>query len=146
LSSERRHLAEFTLAVIASVIFMWGVGFLNKMPTSRPLVFGPWVWPVVVSPILEELCFRGLLQAELRRRLGHSYGPMYGPISHANLLTTVIFATLHLAQRPSAFVALVAIPSLMYGYFFDRFNSLRSPIGLHLLHNALYFSVFGLPP
>jgi len=142
LSSERRHLAEFTLAVIASVIFMWGVGLLKKIPASGPPVFWPWAWLVVASPILEELCFRGLLQTELRRRLGRSYGP----VSQANLLTTAIFAALHLAQRPSAFVALVAIPSLIYGYFFDRFNSLRSPIGLHLLHNALYFSVFGLPP
>ena len=141
MSSERRHLAEFTLAAIASVTFMWGVGLLNMVPTSRPLVFGPWIWPVVVSPILEELCFRGLLQSELRPRLGR----WYGPVSQANLLTTVIFVALHLAQRPSALVALVAIPSLIYGYFFDRFNSLRSPIGLHVLHNALYFSVFGLP-
>jgi len=141
LSNERRHLAEFTLAAIASVILMGGVGLLNKVPTSGPPVFWPWAWLVVASPILEELCFRGLLQTELRRRLGRSYGP----ISQANLLTTVVFAALHLAQRPSALVALVAIPSLMYGYFFDRFNSLRSAIGLHVLHNALYFSVFGLP-
>jgi membrane protease YdiL (CAAX protease family) len=132
---------EFTLAIIASVIFMGAVGLLNKMPAPPLLAFGPWAWLVVVSPILEELFFRGLVQTEVRRRLGRSYGP----VSQANLLTSVVFAALHVVQHPSASVVLVTIPSLMYGYFFDRFNSLRSPIGLHILHNALYFSVFGLP-
>jgi len=138
---SHRHTIDFTLACVASVMFVSAVAMLDEVPTPR-YVLAPWIWLAMISPVLEELCFRGLVQTELRRRFEGGLGP----ISIANLLTSVIFVALHWAQNPKAWVGLVIIPSLVYGYFRDRYNTVRSPIAIHLLHNVLYFGLFGLPP
>jgi membrane protease YdiL (CAAX protease family) len=138
---KRRHVIEFTLACAASVMFIGAVALLDEVPTPR-YVLWPWVWLALITPVLEELCFRGLVQTELRQR----FDRQFGPISAANLLTSAAFVALHWAQNPKAWVGLVVIPSLVYGYFRDRYDTVKSPIALHLLHNMLYFSLFGLPP
>jgi len=138
---SRRHAIEFTLACVASVMFMVGVSLFDEVPTPRYRLW-PWIWLALITPVLEELCFRGLVQTELRRR----FDRRFGPVSAANLLTSATFVALHWAQNPKAWVGLVVIPSLIYGYFRDRYDTVKSPMALHLLHNVLYFSLFGLPP
>ena len=76
---KRRHVIEFTLACAASVMFIGVVALLDEVPTPR-YVLWPWVWLALITPVLEELCFRGLVQTELRQR----FDRQFGPISAAN--------------------------------------------------------------
>ena len=138
---KHRHAIELTLACFASVLFIGAVAKLDEVPTPR-YVLWPWIWLALISPVLEELCFRGLIQTELSRR----FDRQLGPFSLANLLTSATFVALHWAQNPKAWVGLVMVPSLVYGYFKDRYNTIWSPIALHLLPNMLYFGLFGIPP
>ena len=113
------------------------------MGSVRPLVYPgwpQWLWLVVVTPVLEELAFRGLLQAELRQRLAWRMGR----ISLANLLTSGVFVGLHWMQSPTLLALAVFIPSLVFGYFKDRFNSVKPSIFLHVVYNAAYFYAFGV--
>ena len=95
---------------------------------------------VVVYPVLEEIAFRGSLQCYLRSR---SWGPktVFG-ISAANIVTSIVFTAFHIALRPSLWSAGVLAPSLVFGFFRDRYGNLYAPIALHAFYNAGLFVLF----
>lgn len=101
----------------------------------------PWAqWPVLLLavlayPVLEEIVFRGGLQPALARRLPAAAGPL----TLANLLTSVVFCGLHFLFHPPLWAAGVFLPSLVFGYFYERHNGLAAPIVLHAVYNASYF-------
>ncbi|MAA75097.1 MAG: CPBP family intramembrane metalloprotease [Salinisphaeraceae bacterium] len=109
-----------------------------------------WGWPpaglaallliVLVYPLLEELVFRGQLQPWLRGRLGVA---LPGPLSAANLLTGALFTALHFLFHPPLWALGVFIPSLVFGYFRERHDSLVAPIILHVAYNAAYCLILG---
>jgi len=92
---------------------------------------------ILLQPLLEELLFRGLLQGWLlawpwaRRQLGG--------FTLANLVVTLLFTALHLISHPPLWAAGVLLPSLLYGYFRDRHDSVLPAIALHVFYNAGYF-------
>lgn len=96
---------------------------------------------VIVSPVLEEIVFRGGLQDWLLKR-----EPMrrtrFG-ISLANVMVSIIFAATHLLHQPPMWAALVLLPSLVFGWAWERHGTLFSPIGLHMLYNAGFVWLFG---
>lgn len=97
-------------------------------------------WPVlllavVVYPIVEEIVFRGGLQPGLARRLP----VVAGPLTLANVLTSVVFCALHFIFHPPLWAAGVFLPSLVFGYFRERHNGLAAPIVMHVVYNASYF-------
>lgn len=99
--------------------------------------------PALVFPVLEELAFRGFLQSTL-------YGTHWGAqtklgISHANVLTSVAFAAMHLMQHSPLWAVLTIFPSLIFGFFRDRYGSTTPSIVLHIFYNAGYFWLFGPP-
>jgi membrane protease YdiL (CAAX protease family) len=98
--------------------------------------------PVLLYPVLEEVVFRGLIQ-----ELVHDYisTRVFGPVSMANLLTSVLFAGLHLLSQPPHWAALVFFPSLVFGFFKDRHRSLVAPIMLHAFYNAGFLWLFAAP-
>ncbi|MDD2923581.1 JDVT-CTERM system glutamic-type intramembrane protease [Rhodoferax sp.] len=87
-----------------------------------------------------ELAFRGFLQSELHLRLPWSLGR----ISLANGLTSAVFVLAHRVQNPSLLALAVWVPSWVFGYFRDRFNTVKPAIFLHVVYNAAYFAVFGV--
>jgi len=98
---------------------------------------------VLVRPILEEIVFRGLFQGWLLRFI-RAQTALHG-FSCANLATSLLFASLHLYAHPPFMAALVLIPSLVFGYFRDRFNGqLAAPIILHCFYNGGYYLIY--PP
>lgn len=99
------------------------------------------VWPALLMPVLEELAFRGWLQTELLSR----WPRRLGPLSHANLLTSVVFTALHFIQHPPLWAAGVFLPSLVFGHFRERHAGLVSPMLLHAWYNAGYFLLFTAP-
>lgn len=113
--------------------------------TSDPVwpMAAPWAYLQLAAlyPILEEAVFRGVLQPALADR----WPQRWGPLTLANLCTSLVFATLHLLHHPPLWAASVFAPSLVFGYFRERHQGLLSPMLLHGWYNAGYFWLFGAP-
>jgi hypothetical protein len=101
------------------------------------------VWLVLFYPVMEEWLFRGVLQ---RRLFTMRYGcqSVLG-VSAANGVTSIVFAAAHLISQPPEWAALVLFPSLLFGGFRDRYESILPGVILHCCYNLGYFSIFGLP-
>jgi membrane protease YdiL (CAAX protease family) len=108
-------------------------------PLRRPGVF---LMPALVYPVLEEIAFRGLLQELVRE---HVSPASFGPLSHANLLTSVVFTALHFLYHPPLWAALVFFPSLVFGFFKDRTRSVSAPVILHVFYNSGFLWLFSAP-
>ncbi len=109
------------------------------------LLWGQWrqlIWLIVLYPVIEEWLFRGVIQPRLlTKRYG---GIACCGISVANVVVTLLFAGLHLFSHAPAWAALVIMPSLVYGWFRDRYNSVLPGALLHSGYNLGYFAFFGL--
>ena len=108
-------------------------------PLSSPW---PFVLPVLCYPVLEEIVFRGLIQELVSDYLSRQ---SLGPLSVANLLTSVLFTALHFLYHPPLWAALVFFPSLVFGFFKDRTRQLTAPIILHIFYNAGFVWLFTTP-
>lgn len=109
-----------------------------KWPFNAPLFF---ILPVFIYPVVEEIIFRGYLQPFLATR----FASRYGPLTQANVLTSLLFAGMHLLNQPPVWALLVFFPSLVFGYFKDRHNNLLAPILLHGFYNAGFIWLFSSP-
>lgn len=82
---------------------------------------------VLVTPLLEELLYRGLLQETLRT-LGAGRWP-------AILMASAVFALMHWQNTaPHAVVSLFVL-SLGFGWAYERTGRLTAPIVMHMLFN-----------
>jgi membrane protease YdiL (CAAX protease family) len=106
-------------------------------PFQRPL---PFLQAAVLYPVLEEIVFRGVLQEACRQYLRPIF---FGPLSLANLVTTLVFTALHFLYHPLPWAALVFVPSLIFGYFKDKYHGLSAPMQLHIFYNTGYSWIFG---
>lgn len=91
----------------------------------------------VLYPVLEELCFRGLLQGWLLEQLSVERRP-WG-ISLPNLLTSFAFAAAHSPMHSIAWASATLVPSLVFGHLRERYDSVWAPIALHIYYNAGLF-------
>ena len=92
------------------------------------------LYALLLYPLVEEWVFRGQLQPWL----GVALPGGFGPLSWANLATSVVFAALHLLFHPPLWAAGVLLPSLVFGFFRDRHGRLTAPVLLHGVYNASY--------
>ncbi|MBF0182579.1 MAG: JDVT-CTERM system CAAX-type protease [Magnetococcales bacterium] len=93
---------------------------------------------IIISPVIEELTFRGVLQEGL---LAHQ--PLRAKIpllkiSLANLLTSILFATSHCLARTNMTGLNVFIPSLIFGWCKERYVIIISCIIMHSFYNFSY--------
>ena len=93
-------------------------------------------------PVVEELAFRGVVQGTLanypfarKKRLG---------ISLANLIASFTFVLWHLLYQSNPIIMALALPSLVYGFFRDRYQSLLPALLLHSLYNGCLFAAHSL--
>ena len=98
--------------------------------------------PALLYPVVEEIIFRGLVQEFIHDHLSHK---SLGPLTLANLLTSLLFTGLHFFFHAPLWAALVFFPSLVFGFFKDRTQRLLAPIILHVFYNAGYFWLFTVP-
>lgn len=56
----------------------------------------------------------------------------------ANILTTLVFATLHWVTRDITAAALVVVPSLFYGWLFQKTRDVSLLVLVHALSNVFY--------
>ena len=135
----------FLAAVLAGLV-AWLILYYIQQPAVQwgwPLV-APWQFllPVLLYPVVEEIIFRGLIL-----ELVHDYisRNSLGPLTIANLLTSVLFTGLHFIFHAPLWAALVFFPSLVFGFFKDRTQRLLAPIILHVFYNAGYLWLFAPP-
>ena len=130
--------AQFYLALLAGLIVLVVI-YLFIPITSNVLRTGQWgllLSLLLWQPFGEELLFRGIIQGQLSQL---SWGQRsWFKISTANLLTSLAFVSLHLVYHPTLWAAAIFFPSLVFGYFRERHQSLYSAFALHSLYNLGY--------
>ena len=109
-----------------------------------------WGWPLasprqfllltVIYPVLEEIGFRGALQGWLRKRDWTLYD--WRGVTLANLITSVAFSIFHLFRNSVGISIAVFAPSVIFGFFRDRYDHLHTPIALHIFYNAGFVWLF----
>lgn len=132
----------FYLALAAAVIFWVLLYLLTQPEVNLGWIFDQpsrLLFAVLLYPVAEELVFRGLVQDLMHRHLPAWHA---GPVSHANLLTSLLFSAMHFINHPPVWAAAVLVPSLVFGFFKDRTGTLGAPIALHVFYNGGYFLVF----
>lgn len=105
-------------------------------PLRAPALF---LFPALIYPVAEEIVFRGFVQDLAGRHLKPWH---LGPLSHANVYTSLVFTALHFINHAPLWAAAVIVPSLIFGYFKDRTGGLAAPISLHVWYNSGYFWLF----
>ena len=133
--------AWFWLAFLAGPlawVLMVGLGVARQdgWPDARLLLV-----IVVAAPILEELVFRGALQAWLFDQ-PWMRGFIGGGFSFANVVTSVLFAGFHAISQPPLWAMSVFIPSLVFGWARDRTQSVWPGMVLHAWYNLGFVLLF----
>ena len=97
--------------------------------------FGPIGWQilliVVLAPVAEEICFRGMLFSGLRNRL-----PMWA----AALGAGAIFGALHYSTGVSAVPVLIVL-GVIFAVVYEKTGSIWPPIIMHVGNNAFALAV-----
>jgi hypothetical protein len=125
------HLALF------SAFIVWIALWFTVIPTfsTRQIsAFRLVALTVLWYPLLEEILFRGIIQKFL---IDKSWGrkSVLG-LSIANLATSFLFVLAHFWNQPAMWAVTVFIPSLVYGFFRDRYTNIYPSIVLHSFYNA----------
>jgi len=134
----------FRFALLGGALF-WLVLWLSvpTRPAKPAEVFSRgFLLLILFWPVVEELVFRGILQAELYR-VSWARQSRFG-ISAANVLTSILFTLAHVPHHPPLWAAAVIVPSLIFGYFRDRTCAVYPSILLHVYYNLGYFLLTGL--
>lgn len=142
------HDKLYGAAIIAAPLFCLALLF-SQLPFSVDLL-QPFNHPKkfillsLVYPILEEVVFRGLLQGALLK-----WGmrkPLWKGISWANGVTSIFFMLAHLIYHSWNWAVAVLAPSLIFGYFRDKYQNITPAIILHVFYNFMYFLTVGIHP
>lgn len=124
---------------VALSIAVSAFAIASLMSQLLPLEAVRWIKWLFVAPAIEELFFRGVVQAGLRARGGFCGRPWIAIVS-----TAVGFGLAHLAFATATHSALVVVPALAIGWVYERTRSIPLCIGLHGAFNAIWFGIWSL--
>ena len=131
----------FIVALVAALP-VWAIIWIKVAPTftitnqSLLLIV---VITVVWHPILEELLFRGIIQGSLIKK-PFAQKQLIG-LTAANWITSLLFVVAHFWYQPVAWALTVIFPSLIYGFFRDRYSSIYPCIALHAVYNGGFTAI-----
>ncbi len=125
----------FLLAFIAAPLYWSSIVMLEQWHWFKSSIEWRLLFFVVIAyPIVEELCFRGFLQEQL---LTQNFAKQqYFQITLANVLCSIAFVALHGIYHTWSFALMVFVPSLIFGFFRDRYQSVIPGIMLHCWYNS----------
>lgn len=135
----------YLLALGAGLFFWFILSQAQPLTPMAPhqIFSAPFFFLVLWQPWFEEILFRGFLQGSWAE---HPLGKRsFFGISAANLLVSFLFTLMHFWTHPALWAASVFFPSLLFGYFRDRYGSLYPSIFLHMFYNGGYFYLTGIP-
>ena len=100
-----------------------------------------WFLSLLFYPVIEELTFRGvilgyLLQYPRLQKHDHIVSP-------ANIITSILFASIHFVHHDPITAVGVFFPSLVFGYFREVAGSVLVSIGLHMYYNLCFIALAG---
>jgi len=122
--------------IVWALLRLIGVPIVATLPAVKTLLI-----IAMVSPVLEEIVFRGGLQPWLGNQSFIPSQSVAG-ITAANVLTSVVFAAFHLFNQPPLWAAAVFLPSLVFGWIRDRSGSVWPCIVLHIWYNVGFVLLF----
>ncbi len=137
-----RHLAYgVAIAGAPFLCLLYGILFGQKTPNLFWFLgdIRAFALLILFYPVIEELTFRGLVQEYLRKKTEGKYlVPQL--LSAANAVTSLLFALIHLVHHTPVWALLVFFPSLLFGYFKERYGSIFPVIFLHSYYNMVCFA------
>ena len=83
----------------------------------------------------EELFFRGFLMPVFSSFIKGNF--LF--LSYSNIVVSFLFSISHIFTHNIFWSALVFFPSLVYGYFREKYGSILPSIVLHFVYNLIYF-------
>ena len=125
--------AHLLLALLAAIPIWIALGATDGDRLRVPVGAIAWLALLLWQPLVEELVFRGLMQGKLLALTGRL---RTGPVSVANLCTTLAFIIWHLTAQPAAWALVIAAPSLVFGHLRERFGSVLPAMLVHIVYNA----------
>lgn len=130
---------RFVLAMIAGVVVV-GVmhGWVKPYPADFEISLVPLLSLIIWQPFIEEVLFRGIIQGQFGKREWGKHSWL--GFSNANLVTSILFAAIHVVHDSPLFALSVLAPSLVFGYFRDYCNSVYPSILIHCCYNAMVFA------
>lgn len=130
---------DFWIAMSAGPIVVAILSFVQAPNTTKYVDDINYYWFIIsfvfVYPVLEEYVFRGMLQTYLLKKTNKQF-PF---LSLANIITSLVFSLTHLVYRNPIVGGLVFIPSLVFGYFREKYHSVIPAMLLHVSYNSCYF-------
>ena len=135
---------HYGVALLAAPLFVILHNLLFQHPiinTTLPLNYLTALFLLLLFyPIVEELIFRGMIQEYIALKTNNKI--IFNPISLANVLTSVLFVTIHFIYHTPLWALLVFIPSLIFGYFKEQYQSIYPSIFLHIFYNICSLFLF----
>ena len=135
----------FGVALVAAPLFclVYNLFFISNSLTFDQLFVEKkmLLWGVIILPIIEELAFRGVIQEYIGTKTKTL--PSFFYLSTANILTSVLFAGIHLIYHHAIWVLLVFFPSLVFGYFKEQYQGILPSIILHAFYNFNFILLVG---
>lgn len=114
---------------------------LPPVPQGVGITHGDWrqlAWLGLLYPAAEEWFFRGVIQgAAFRTGMGRK---SWAGLSVANGAASLLFVAAHFLTHAPLWAMLVAVPSLLFGWFRDRYDSIIPGLILHCCYNLAYFA------
>ncbi|MEE9333872.1 MAG: JDVT-CTERM system glutamic-type intramembrane protease [Granulosicoccaceae bacterium] len=132
--------SSYWLALLAGPV-VWCLLYTAGNGVGAPPI--PWemfLKIAMLSPLLEEIVFRGGLQTLLLE--GAFFTKRKFGISAANIVTSLVFAAAHLIYQTPMWACLVFFPSIIFGWARERYNSVIPSILLHAFYNAGFGLLF----
>jgi len=128
---------QFWAAILAAFIVLGLLCFFDLNYSKTNLDEINIFYVLLLYPILEELVFRGLIQDFLHSKtFKYNY---WKSLTLANILTSALFAVMHLVNHDIFWAFLVFFPSLVFGYFKDKTGNVKTSMVLHIFYNICYF-------
>lgn len=107
------------------------LGWFLPRPAWRPTLA-----MLALLVLAEETVFRFGLQQIMR---GWTKNRGLGVLSLANVLTSAIFAGMHLVHHPPIWALATFFPSLAFGLAWDRYRRIWPCWTLHMAYNMVFF-------
>lgn len=139
LTGAWNQIAWGALAFTDPIFYLFlSFGFIGLyVPNPDNMLSLQWLF---IKAVIEELFFRFLLQEGFDRFFRHKF--YLGPISLANVLASICFSLMHLLRQPTGWALMTFVPSLAFGYIWQRYRSVLPGSIIHFAYNAFLFYQF----
>ena len=131
-------------AFLGALLFCWVLSVFFEWPVTLSWAHSePQKFLVIclITPIVEEYLFRGIIFEFLENRLPSRPLFLFGWLSAANIASTILFVGLHLFTRDPLSAGLVIVPSLYLGMIKESSGKLWVCIGIHAFRNFCWGSI-----